>query len=198
MNDTTAGRRGTISQVGSILRIENALVEDVFTSNSRTGYVLVSYAAPGRNEMINIELLQLNVDWDTILVNQFGDSISLCTVRKGMWINAEFSAAMTRSIPPQTKAFRIVAFVQMPAYRTTTDWIVSVDVANGFLVTGNPDDETDQIRFVVSRATEILDQNNNPIRFSSLQPGQLVRVEHANFQTASIPPQSTAYRIQLV
>lgn len=198
MNDTTAGRRGTISQVGSILRIENALVEDVFTSNSRTGYVLVSYAAPGRNEMINIELLQLNVDWDTILVNQFGDSISLCTVRKGMWINAEFSAAMTRSIPPQTKAFRIVAFVQMPAYRTTTDWIVSVDVANGFLVTGNPDDEMDQIRFVVSRATEILDQNNNPIRFSALQPGQLVRVEHANFQTASIPPQSTAYRIQLV
>ncbi|EXG83763.1 hypothetical protein [Lacrimispora sp.] len=198
MNDTTAGRRGTISQVGSILRIENALVEDVFTSNSRTGYVLVSYAAPGRNEMINIELLQLNVDWDTILINQFGDSISLCTVRKGMWINAEFSAAMTRSIPPQTKAFRIVAFVQMPAYRTTTDWIVSVDVANGFLVTGNPDDETDQMRFVVSRATEILDQNNNSIRFSSLQPGQLVRVEHANFQTASIPPQSTAYRIQLV
>lgn len=198
MNDTTAGRRGTISQVGSILRIENALVEDVFTSNSRTGYVLVSYAAPGRNEMINIELLQLNVDWDTILINQFGDSISLCTVRKGMWINAEFSAAMTRSIPPQTKAFRIVAFVQLPAYRTTTDWIVSVDVANGFLVTGNPDDETDQMRFVVSRATEILDQNNNPIRFSSLQPGQLVRVEHANFQTASIPPQSTAYRIQLV
>ncbi len=148
--------------------------------------------------MINIELLQLNVDWDTILINQFGDSISLCTVRKGMWINAEFSAAMTRSIPPQTKAFRIVAFVQMPAYRTTTDWIVSVDVANGFLVTGNPDDETDQMRFVVSRATEILDQNNNSIRFSSLQPGQLVRVEHANFQTASIPPQSTAYRIQLV
>ncbi|MGL6221877.1 MAG: hypothetical protein ACRC36_27885 [Lacrimispora sphenoides] len=198
MNDTTSGRRGTISQVGSILHIENALVEDVFTSNSRTGYVLVSYAAPGRNEMINIELLQLNVDWDTILINQFGDSISLCTVRKGMWINAEFSAAMTRSIPPQTKAFRIVAFLQMPAYRTTTDWIVSVDVANGFLVTGNPDDETDQMRFVVSRATEILDQNNNPIRFSSLQPGQLVRVEHANFQTASIPPQSTAYRIQLV
>ncbi|WP_313577721.1 hypothetical protein [Lacrimispora sp.] len=198
MNDTTAGRRGTISQVGSILHIENALVEDVFTSNSRTGYVLVSYAAPGRNEMINIELLQLNVDWDTILVNQFGDSISLCTVRKGMWINAEFSAAMTRSIPPQTKAFRIVAFVQIPAYRTTTDRIVSVDVVNGFLDIGNPDDETDQMRFVVSRATEILNRNNNPIRFSSLQPGQLVRVEHANFQTASIPPQSTAYRIQLV
>lgn len=198
MSDTTAGRRGTISQDGSILRIENALVEDVFTSNSRTGHVLVSYAAPGRNEMINIELLQLNVDWDTILVNQFGGSISLCTLRKGMWINADFSAAMTRSIPPQTKAFRIVAFLKMPAYRVTTDRIVSVDVVNGFLNTGNPDDGADQIRFVVSRATEIRDRNNNPIRFSSLQPGQLVRVEHSNFQTASIPPQSTAYRIQQV
>ncbi len=198
MNDTTAGRRGSISQDGSILRIENALVEEVYTNNSRTGYILVSYVAPGRNEMINIELLQLNVDWDTILVNQFGDSISLCTVRKGMWINAEFSAVMTRSTPPQSKAFRIVAFIQTPMYRITTDRIVSVDVVNGFLDTGNPDDVTDQMRFVVSRATEILDQDNNPIRFSSLQPGQLVRIQHANFQTASIPPQSTAYRIQLV
>ncbi len=198
MSDTTACRRGSISQDGSILRIENALVEDVFTPNSRTGYVLVSYAAPGLNEMINIELLQLNVDWDTILVNQFGDSISLCTIRKGMWINAEFSAAMTRSTPPQSKAYRIVAFLQTPIHRVTTDRIVSVDVLNGFLYTGNPDNEAEQIRFVVTRATEILDQNDNPIRFSSLQPGQLVRIEHANFQTASIPPQTTAYRIQLV
>jgi len=83
-------------------------------------------------------------------------------------------------------------------YRITTDRIVSVDVVNGFLDTGNPDDVTDQMRFVVSRATEILDQDYNPIRFSSLQPGQLVRIEHANYQTASIPPQSIAYRIKLI
>jgi hypothetical protein len=198
MNNTTTGRRGSITKVGSILHIENALVEDVYTSNSRTGYVIVSYATHGRNEMVYIELLQLNVDWDTILINQFGDPISLCAIRRDMWVNAEFSSAMTRSTPPQSKAYRIVAFLPNPLFRVTTDRIVSVDVQNGFLNTGNPDDETDQMRFVISRATEILDQNDNPIGISSLQPGQLVRIEHANFQTASIPPQTTAYRIKLI
>ncbi|HCD46230.1 MAG TPA: hypothetical protein DEQ64_21420, partial [Lachnoclostridium sp.] len=94
MNNTTTGRRGSITKVGSILHIENALVEDVYTSNSRTGYVIVSYAAHGRNEMVYIELLQLNVDWDTILINQFGDPISLCAIRRDLGVNAEFSSAM--------------------------------------------------------------------------------------------------------
>jgi len=198
MNDTAEGRRGSITQVGSILQINNALVEDVYTSNSRTGYVIVSYSAPGQNEMVYIELLQLNIGWDTILVNQFGDPISLCTINKGMWVNAEFSSAMTKSIPPQSKAYRMVAILQKPLFRITTDRIVSVDAQNGFLNTGNPVDKADQMRFIVSQATEILDQNNNPIPLSSLKPGQLVKIEHANFQTASIPPQSIAYRIKMI
>ncbi len=192
------GKRGSIKKTGSILRIENALVEDIYTPNSRTGYILVSYVTPSQNEMVYIDLLRLNIGWDTILINQFGDPISLCVVRKGMWVNAEFSAAMTRSIPPQSRAYRVVAMVQKPLFRTTTDRIASVDIENSFINTGDPEDETDQIRFVISGATEILDQNDNPILISDLKPGQLVRIEHSNFQSASIPPQSTAYRIKLV
>lgn len=197
MNNTNTGKRGSISKVGSILRIDNALVEDIYTPNSRTGYIVVSYASPGQKEMVFIELLQLNVGWDTILINQFGDPITLCNIRKGMWVNAEFSSAMTKSIPPQSKAYRIVALMQRPLFRITTDQIASLDVEHGFLYTGNPDDVLDQMRFVVSQATEILDKNGNAIPLSALQPGQTVRIEHANFQTASIPPQSTAYRIKL-
>lgn len=198
MNEANMGKRGSIKKTGSILRIENALVEDIYTPNSRTGYILVSYATPGQNEMVYIDLLRLNIGWDTILINQFGDPISLCVVRKGMWVNAEFSAAMTRSIPPQSRAYRVVAMVQKPLFRTTTDRIASVDIENSFINTGNPENETDQIRFVISGATEILDQNDNPILIRDLKPGQLVRIEHSNFQSASIPPQSTAYRIKLV
>ena len=198
MNEANMGKRGNIKKTGSILRIENALVEDIYTPNSRTGYILVSYVTPSQNEMVYIDLLRLNIGWDTILINQFGDPISLCVVRKGMWVNAEFSAAMTRSIPPQSRAYRVVAMVQKPLFRTTTDRIASVDIENSFINTGDPEDETDQIKFVISGATEILDQNDNPILISDLKPGQLVRIEHSNFQSASIPPQSTAYRIKLV
>jgi hypothetical protein len=198
MNNTTTGKGESITTAGSILQIEKALAEDVSTSNSRTGYVMISYAAPGRNEMVYMELLQLNVDWDTILLNQFVEPISLCTIRRDMRVNAEFSSVMTRNIPPETKAHRIIAFVANPLFRITTDQIISMDVKNGFLNTGSPEDVAGQMRFSVSRVTEILDQNDNPISFCSLYPGQLVRIEHANFQTAGIPPQSVAFRIKLI
>ncbi len=198
MNEASTGKRGSISKTGSILRIENALVEDMYTSNSRTGYILVSYATPGQNDMVYIDLLRLNVGWDTILINQFGDPISLCNIRKGRWVNAEFSAAMTRSIPPQSRAYRVVAIVQKPLFRVTIDRVASVDVENGLLNTGDPNNELDQVRFAISPATEIQDKSGNIIPLSSLKTGQMVRIEHANFQTASIPPQSTAYRIKLM
>jgi hypothetical protein len=46
---------------------------------------------------------------------------------------------------------------------------------------------------VVDNSTEIFDRRGNRIRFRDLRPGQMVRVEHADFMTMSIPPQTTAY-----
>jgi hypothetical protein len=80
----------------------------------------------------------------------------------------------------------------------TTDRVVSVDMNNGFLLTGNPYDIYDQMIFTISSETVILDQNNNIIPLEAIQPGQMVQVEHAIFQTLSIPPQSPAYRVQVV
>lgn len=56
----------------------------------------------------------------------------------------------------------------------------------------------DQFLFTISSDTVILDKNNNIISLNEIQPGQLVRVEHAIFQTLSIPPQSPAYRVQII
>jgi len=73
-----------------------------------------------------------------------------------------------------------------------------IDVNNNFLYTGNPNNVDSQIRFVIPNSTIISDQNGNPIDLDSLQQGQMVRVTHANFQTASIPPQTTAFHVQLI
>ena len=56
----------------------------------------------------------------------------------------------------------------------------------------------DQIRFIITNMTQILDQNNNPIPLNLLQPGQMIRVEYGDFQTASIPPQTPALLIKMV
>ena len=41
----------------------------------------------------------------------------------------------------------------------------------------------------------IIGRNGRQIPFSDLRVGMRVRVRHANFMTASIPPQTTAYEI---
>jgi hypothetical protein len=190
--------RGMITMSGSIMEVQNALVEEMYTSNSRTGYLVISYADPGENDMINIELIQLNIGWETILINQFGDNISLCSIAKGTYVNATFSTMMTRSIPPQSNAYRVIAMVDTLSYSITTDRILLVDPNNNFVYTGNPNDESDQMRFVITSATEIIDEDGNPLTLDDLKPGKMVRIRHANFQTASIPPQTTAFIIELL
>lgn len=191
--------RGTMSQTGSVMRIDNALVEEISSSNRDSGYIVLSYAIPEANGTIFIDLLRLNISRRTVILNSFGLPMCLCDIREDMWIDAVFSPAMTRSIPPQSNAFLIVARREPQSSVTvTTDWIAKIDADNRFLYTGNPYDINSQIRFVVSDSTSVNDRNGNPIDFRSLRSGQMVSITHPDFMTASIPPQTTAYHIQLL
>lgn len=198
MSDLKDITGGTITQIGDVLQAQNALVEEVYTPDSRTGYIKISYLLPGEQGMVFTDLLQLNVGWNTILINQFNESISLCRILKGMTINAWFSPDLTDSTPPQSNAYRIVAFLPAPNIRVLVDRITSIDTQNGFLYVGNPQNIADQIRFVISNMTQILDQNNNSIPLDSLQAGQMIRVEYGDIMTASIPPQTSAFLVQVV
>lgn len=198
MNEQNGYTQDFISESETIIEVKNALVEEMYTPNSRTGYLLISYATAGENDMVNMELVHLNIGWDTILINQYGEHISLCSITKGTYVNASFSSIMTRSIPPQSNAYRVVALVAFSSYSVTTDRIIRVDKDNNFLYTGNPDNETEQMRFVLSSATTIVDQEGTPVSLDYLTPGELVRIEHASFSTASIPPQTTAFLIQIL
>lgn len=182
----------------NVLFIENALIEEVSTNDGRNGSVLVSYNVETSNKMTKKEMLKLIVNRNTMIMNDFAEPIKLCDLEVGMYIDASFSAAMTMSIPPQSRAFQIIARSMVPDVVTTTDRVVSVDVRNNFLITGNPYEMIEQMRFVVSNATVILNYNGDRISLGQIKPGQLVRVEHAAFQTLSIPPQTTAFRIQVL
>ena len=80
----------------------------------------------------------------------------------------------------------------------TEDTVIEVDLANRFLYTGIPFDILSQMRFVVTDSTTIRDRRGRRIRLRDLRPGDFVRIEHANFMTMSIPPQTTAYDIQVL
>lgn len=79
---------------------------------------------------------------------------------------------------------------------TTTGRIIQIDFNENYLITANPNNMSDQTRFNISNSTTFTNRFGAPIRFSSLQPGQMVRVTHGNFSTFSIPPQTTAFNVQ--
>lgn len=192
--------RGTIIRQGGILRVENALAEDVVMQTENTGFMVISYAAAEPDHTISIQTLRLNVNRHTAILNSFGQTVCLCEIRKGMWIDAVFSPMMTRSIPPQSSAFLIMIRRGNPASGTTvtTDKIAWIDFDNRFLYTGNRNDINSQIRFTISDTTVITDRSGKPFSLRFLRPGQMVRITHADFQTAGIPPQTNAYHIQLI
>jgi len=115
-----------------------------------------------------------------------------------MLVDAVFSTIMTRSYPPQSNAFSITVKTPEMPYDVTVDRIIDIDLDNNFLYTGDPNDMLNQMRFVITDSTVILDRRGNRIQLENLRLGQMVRVEHATFQTASIPPQTTAFLVQIL
>lgn len=131
-------------------------------------------------------------------MNELGRRLRFSDLEVGMVVDASFSAMMTRSLPPQSRAFRIIVLYRKDNTSVTIDRVLSVDPRNHWFYTGERSDILTQMRFVLPRSAVILDQNGNRIPLRALRPGDLVRVEHANFQTASIPPQTTVVRVRIL
>ena len=180
----------------NVITAENAFIEDINIDN-RTAYVTISYGVLGDFNTINMEIVTLIVGRDTVIMDQLEQSMTIRDLREGMRVDAVFSAAMTRSIPPQSRAYRITVISDMQS-SFNEGRVLEVDPANRFLYTGIPFDIMSQTRFVVTDATTIRDRRGRIIRLRDLSPGDFVRVEHANFMTMSIPPQTTAFDIQIL
>ena len=182
----------------NMIRVENAVIEEVNVDTCETGYILIAYNAPRPNNRNHDERIRLNISRYTIIMGEYGEPLTLCNLDVGMRVNAEFSAAVTSSIPPQSSASRIIVIRGESVTEVTTDRVVSVDAVNGVLTAGNPFDLSEQISFIISDNTMIIGRNGHRITLGQVKPGQMVMVEHANFQTMSIPPQSPAYRVKVL
>lgn len=149
----------------------------------------------GQNQM---QVLRLVVGNETRIVNRNGRDVSPKRLEAGMRIDALVSSAMTRSMPPQTRAFEILIDDRRDRNRVTTGRIIQVDVRNRFIITVNPSNFSNAIRFNLSPDTVILGLNGRRIALRDLFPGLRVRVEHSPAMTASIPPQTTAFEIRVI
>ncbi len=181
-----------------IIRTRDSIIEEIRIDRN-TGFVTISYGVMGDFNITHMELVTLIVSRDTIIRDRAGRNMSLTDLREGMVVDAEFSSAMTFSIPPQSRAYRIIVVNKnIEPSRTTVGRVLSIDFRNGFLYTGNANDLSSQMRFVITDSTTILDRNGRRIPIGNIRLGQRVRVEHATFQTPSIPPQTTAFVVQMI
>lgn len=179
-----------------VIQVFSAVI-DAISRERNTTYITVSY-----NDCIGCAGLRgpvrLVVNNDTIIQDERGRNIRAGELERGMTVDANFSSAMTRSIPPQAQAFYIRVRRRFVRPEVTTGRIIEINTRNNFILVLRNQNPASAVRFNISPDTVILDLFGRRTTLSSLIPGFRVRVEHASFMTASIPPQTTAFTIRMI
>lgn len=189
-----ARRRGPSGN--QIQRIENGFIEDIVTS-PQANLVTVSYPVPQRNNLIKMEIIVLVVSSQTVIQDHRGNRMRFHELRVGMRIDANVSSRMTMSIPPQAQAYQIIVRNQRQEFRVTQGRILGLDERNQRIVVGDISDPMSVIQFTITPDTIIRNRRGALIELGCLNIGSFVRVEHATFQTMSIPPLSTAFVVEV-
>lgn len=180
----------------SIINISDALIENISFDNN-TAFVTVSYRDCANCRIPN-QTVRLVVGNNTLIFDERGNTIPVRSLRTGMLVNAAFSSAMTRGIPPQSSAFMIRIVRRPIPDNVTVGRIIDIDRQNRSFTAITDGNRSSIIRFNVPVDTLILDIVGRPMNFSRLMPGLRVRVRHASFMTASIPPQTTAFEVRVI
>lgn len=178
------------------ISISNAVIDEI-SSERGTTFVTATYQNV-QNRQRPQQTVRLVVRPSTVILNTNGIPIPASMLRTGMTINAVISSAMTRSIPPQATAYVIKVTSRQLPESTTTGNILSIDRDNRSFTTIRDQDTSSIIRFNVPKNVMIFNRNGTPVGFHALRTGMRVRVRHANFMTASIPPQTTAFEIRIL
>ncbi len=176
--------------------ITNGTIEEIFRENYTT-FVTVSYWE-GQGNRRRKQRIRMLVRPRTVILDSNGRPVPISALRVGMVINATVSSAMTRSIPPQANAYSIRIVRRGMPDNVVTGRILEIDRNNRSFTTISDLDFSSIIRFNVSDNTRFLDRAGRNTNFARLNQGMLVRVRHADFMTASIPPQTTAVEVRIL
>ena len=180
----------------NVIRVFSAIIQNI-SRDRNTTLVTISY-----NDCIGCprqsDTVRLVVNQDTTIQDERGRNIRANELQRGMIVDASFSSVMTRSIPPQTQAYFIRVTRRADRTETATGRIIEVNNRNNYILVLQNQNPASAVRFNISPETVILDFFGRRTTLSSLRAGFRVRVEHASFMTASIPPQTTAFTIRII
>jgi len=178
-----------------VTNITNGRIENINTSGGAT-YVTVSYSSC-IGCIRNTQTVVLVVGSAARIFGADGTQIPVSFLRIGMTVDASFSSVMTRSNPPQATAYMIRVVNPNFSESTTTGIIINIDRRNRTFSTISNGNPISLIQFNVPNNARIFDRFGRPVDFNALRQGMRVTVRHALFMTASIPPQTTAFEVQI-
>ena len=179
------------------IEIRNAIIQ-IITYNRNNANVLIAYNEPESDCPCEEKMLNLIVNRRTKILDENGDYLSVSELGRGMIVNVTASAEMTKSIPPQSVAYRIQIQNRPMTENVIITRILNVDAKRQYILTMSNHNPSSIIQFMVSPNTIILDASGNQIGLEQLAVGMRVSIAHAAFMTASIPPQTTAFVIQVL
>ena len=192
-------RKNTLIKKGifmAVNRISNATIEEI--SKDRNNTLVTAVYRDRRNNKGEEQRIRMVVGPGTVVVNMEGNRANEADLSVGMVVNAILSNAMTRSIPPQAEAFFVEIVRGGMENSTTVGRIVDIDRMGRNFTTISDGNFTSIIRFNVPANTPITNRMGRNMDFNGLVPGMRVEVRHANFMTASIPPQTTALEVKVL
>lgn len=180
----------------SFTTINRGRIEEISRDNRNTLITVAYRRGPRRDDME--ERLRMVVTNRTLIFDEYGNLIRPEDLFRDMIINAVVSSEMSRSMPPQATAYAIRILRRPVADNVITGRIIDVDRDSRMFTIVNGNNPNSIIRFSVPMNTPVYDIQGRPMGFARLFPGLRVQVRHADFMTASIPPQTTAFEIRVL
>ncbi|KAI7278299.1 hypothetical protein KC345_g6019 [Hortaea werneckii] len=147
--------------------------------------------------------LVLNVSGDTVFNKADGTTLALTDLQLGMTVEAEHAMFATRSLPPQTPAYRITVLdskVQTDVLGTegnVEEMIKAEDGSLSIRIKGSALTGLSQSEIVLrlSAETALVDESGNAVEPAALVQGTKVIGFYTPMMTRSLPPIGTALKV---
>ena len=180
----------------AVNRITNATIEEI--SQEKNNTLVTAVYRDRKNNRGEEQRIRMVVGPGTVVVNMDGVRAMASQLTVGMIVNAIVSNVATRSIPPQSEAFFVEIVKEGMENPITVGRIIDIDRMGRSITTISDGDFTSIVKFNVPTNISITNRMGREMDFNGLFPGMRVEVRHANFMTASIPPQTTALEIKVL
>lgn len=180
--------------------ITNALIEEISTEADHSKKLTVYYETVDVKNAYVENIINLIVDDDTEIINQFGVEVGKSVLKTGMTIDFQYDVLTATSYIEESHAYKINIVKEHEDSEIMKTQILDVYSKNNveYILVEDNDNTDEQLTLVLSANTKIKDVNGEDIEFSKLSVGDIVNVEYSIYTTKNTPTKILVHSVQLI